>query len=316
MNTKESKTISIFSLILTVSGFNVITAVSFLYRIFKTNTSLVFHIIISIISIAGVIGTSILCIIILLKYKRVQTTFSNHYLEFLSNFRNVYYELIQEDNEFKKTDSCKYKCKNMSKTMRTSTVKMLDSVCSIFEDITRKKICACIKIISFSNDQEPLVYTLARSKNTSNDRQENDKNAFRLLRENTDFNVLSYGPDQFFYSRSLKKTDKRLLKKRGVHYCNNSPNYGQEYKYYKSTIVVPIKYQQSFNTGEYIVHLDNSSVLGFLCIDSISERAFGESKDISDRNIKLLKSFATCFFVLLDIYNFYLKKYEKESIGA
>lgn len=93
------------------------------------------------------------------------------------------------------------------------------------------------------------------------------------------------------------------LKKDNKCYCNSTKNFE---KFYRGTIVVPIRIARS--KLYYISEDKGYDIIGFLCVDSLYTDAFRNNDTDKENNINIVKSFAAEIYIILNKYNFYLKK--------
>lgn len=259
----------------------------------------------------------IVCIIKIMKYGKVirnmRYEFSKRYYCFLHDFRNAYFDLLKE-----------YKCGNY-KSISDRVEKLtydtkillqtaLDCLCGILQNNTGEKVYACIKVIenySAATDidkENATVITFCRSRNTDKNRRINDELHTKSIKvkDNTDFyDILDEESDitnSFFYQGNLSRYDKDL-RKVGKKYQNSTEDYE---KYYKGTIVAPIKVKKS--RLYYINGNDGEDIVGFLCVDSPSNNAFRNTEFDKEINTNIVKSFAAEIYVVLNMYHFYLKR--------
>lgn len=114
------------------------------------------------------------------------------------------------------------------------------------------------------------------------------------------------GNDSSFYQGNLKEFAESL-KKIGQKYQNSTENWED---YYIGTIVVPIRIanKRLFYTSEE----ESYNILGFLCADSLSTKAFTE--EAKQRNIYYVKAYAALIYNILSKYQFYLKQLGKFTV--
>lgn len=187
---------------------------------------------------------------------------------------------------------------------------ILDNLCDTINAYTEREVFACIKLISYSADEEIIdkdnatLVTLCRSNNSSTEREEYEKRSNKeiFLKDNTDFVEIVSGESSknYFYQGNLKKYDEHL-KTIGKRYENTNKNWE---KYYIGTMVSPIRIE--FKKLYHQKKDDAYHIIGFICVDSLSEDAFTEKQE--KYNIDLLKSYADIIYVLLGQYRHYMKK--------
>lgn len=173
---------------------------------------------------------------------------------------------------------------------------ILELLCKLFQSVTGEKISACIKLIA---DDCESTQTFYRSRNTQRNRENRVRNKNPKFAENTDFDKIINGNEEYFYVTDLKKYKQ-------THEYRNS---NEHIDVYNGTIVVPIKIKNEFihfsteKSNEY-------NLLGFLCVDSKSNRAFTQRQ--MKYNLQIMFIFANIFYMILNKYKYYLKKYKNE----
>lgn len=238
---------------------------------------------------------------------------SQQYYRFLHDYRNVINQM-----------ECDYKRYNLNLKLLTDTVEhlledALDYLTEILSIITEEKVCACVKVIvgeGFEqiSYEEAKVKTFVRSHNSQEERKSFDVrfSGGVKISDNTDFmNIVSEkrrGNDSSFYQGDLKEYAKSL-QRIGQKYKNSTDNWDD---YYLGTIVVPIRIanKRLFYTSEE----ESYNILGFLCVDSLSTKAFTEKA--KQRNIYLVKSYAALIYNILSKYQFYLKQLGTTSVSV
>ncbi|EOS79240.1 hypothetical protein C817_02940 [Dorea sp. 5-2] len=268
------------------------------------------------------------------KYRKLmmisRSNISEGIYQFLHDFRNLYFGITKTHKD--KQDSISTLTREVREYMRHS----LDGLCAILNSFTRKKICACIKLIETEDgklileDKESVednkkqkkgidiekatVRTFVRSTNSDLKRGGGDKSKVGpKLRENTAFMEIidsdGDNTESYFYKGNLLKYEKELSKT-GRIYKNSTVNWKQ---YYKSTIIVPIRIAH-----EHLYHTKENEyydIIGFLCIDSLSTQAFLKNQE--RYNCLLVKAFAAEMYVVLSKYRYYLRQIDgrEESNG-
>ena len=136
-------------------------------------------------------------------------------------------------------------------------------------------------------------------KDITQNKENIDKNKNPKFSENTDFDKIINGNEEYFYVTDLKKYKQ-------THEYRNS---NEHVDIYNGTIVVPIKIR-----NEYIHFSTEKSneynLLGFLCVDSESNRAFTQRQ--KQYNLQIMFIFANIFYMILNKYKYYLNKYKNE----
>lgn len=192
-------------------------------------------------------------------------------------------------------------------------VVVLNKICYIFSGYVSYKVSACLKLVVDPEDNtsgtEPHVFTLARNRESAEIR-----NRDRILKPvpisaNTDFvNIINgskngniRGNAAYFYVGNLKKYAEEIDRASNgeYKYLNSNPDWDQ---YYIGTIVVPVGlFLPSKNGKQY-------KVWGFLCVDSLSPKAFTKSQKTI--NIKLLQGFASIISIAVSIYQKKINTYK------
>lgn len=261
---------------------------------------------------------TVILIMLLIRLKSVKInnlkkdqSISQEYYRFLHDYRNVINQM-----------ECDYKRKNLNLKLLTDTVEhflenTLDYLAEILSTMTGEKVCACVKVIvgegfeKISYD-EAKVKTFVRSRNSQEERKSYDVRFTSGVKisDNTDFmDIVSEkrrGNDSSFYQGNLKEFAESL-KKIGQKYQNSTENWED---YYIGTIVVPIRIanKRLFYTSEE----ESYNILGFLCADSLSTKAFTE--EAKQRNIYYVKAYAALIYNILSKYQFYLKQLGKFTV--
>lgn len=187
---------------------------------------------------------------------------------------------------------------------------ILRNVCTEIEVAFSKiweheKISVCIKrIIVDDNMQEDFtqwrIETMARSIGTKQDRNLHNKEPV-LIANNSDFKVIidpQYG-DSVFTCMDLTKVKETFLDTYKEEYRNSTEDY---IKYYKSTIIAPIRVRTSkMNKGINAPWTNKISyhILGFLCIDT--EEVFSDGVELFDTGIELAKALADILYKLVEL---------------
>lgn len=265
----------------------------------------------------------IVCTSRMLKYGKIQSNlraeFSENYYKFLHDFRNSYFDLL---SGYKNYGTMSGGVGKLTKDTKIFLESALDYLCRILQNSTGQKISACIKVIENPgvateiNKEKATVVTFCRSKNTDKNRVANDNvykksNRIIKIKDNTDFyDILdeeSENTNSYFYQGNLPQYA-RDLKKAKKKYKNSTEDYE---KYYKGTVVVPIRIKKSHL--HYVKEDDGYDMVGFLCVDSLSVNAFRNTEIDEDNNTNIVKSFAAEIYIVLNKYNWYLKKIEESK---
>lgn len=203
----------------------------------------------------------------------------------------------------------------------------LSYITTIMCTITKRKICACIKLINppsiatknihhFKKTKKQkyvfkdvssnglTISTFERSYNSDQKRLDNDNLDSKIyVNENSDFkelyeaNILNNSDnskaEEYYISDLIRH--KKILESIGKKYKNQTENWDI---FYKCTAVVPIK-------SIPIDEKDTCCIIGFLCIDSLTKNALRKSE--RRYNCDLLHAFAYNLFLVFDLYSKLLK---------
>lgn len=228
----------------------------------------------------------------------------------------MYYRLLHDYRNTINQLECYYKRNNLTLESLTAITEnfLVDALGYLSETLTYMtgyEVSSCVKSIvggGFARIayKDARVKTFVRSKNTKNDRKSYDEHVLDGVKisENTDFmDIVSenrIGNDSAFYQTNLKAYDK-MLRKIGQEYHNTTPRWDE---YYIGTVVVPIRIanKRLFYTQEE----DSYNTLGFLCVDSLSDRAFTVNQ--KENYTHIVKSYAAVFYNVLSKYQFYLQQ--------
>lgn len=250
----------------------------------------------------------------------ILSSFSGGLYAIMHGLRDAHYAL----HKLKKDDSGPMTQASIDGVVMQYLKEVLDTLSSIFGACTGKKVSACIKDIlpeedsGRSEEVNPSVArvrTLMRSGNSDGPRNSADALSRNgdLISENTDFSkILSCDKNNaantlYFYQGNLRKYDKALKKLGERGYENSNENY---WDYYRGTIVVPIraKHEKLFFTKR----TDCYDTLGFLCVDSMSTRAFPKRRE--KVYAYLLKAVAADLYLLLAQYKYYSEEVFRASL--
>ncbi len=240
---------------------------------------------------------------------KVVKTIAENYRKIILKAVESYFDVLKQHKQNALTVT------NLSSLYSDYLKSILDYLCIIFESLSKKKICACIKLITYTDEEETVdidkltLSTFCRSGNSDIDRGDYEINTINL-KDNTDFLEIVdqnyHSGTNYFYQTNLVKYEKQL-KKENKQYRNSNYNWSD---YYKSTIVVPIMiksdklYTQNTNNKKQCYY----RVIGFLCVDSLSTHAFLKSQ--REVNVNILRSVADLLYILLSQYCYYVKKYK------
>lgn len=184
--------------------------------------------------------------------------------------------------------------------IKLSCKSIVDCLSSVFSLITGTRCAVCIKGIEWDPNQpeganiRPKVFTLTRDAK-SEEREERAQNIDHWIDQNTDFEQLHAETLPYFFSnylpgiRGYKNTSFKIYK---PPWDLNIPIFSDIVRDitwrlpYKSTIVMPISRRDTPPDGQRLV--------GYLCLDSRSRRAFNRRYDID-----LLKGVSDCLYDLV-----------------
>lgn len=255
----------------------------------------------------------IVLVIQIRKYKKLYfkglkvTSFNYHKL--LHDSRDIYFDIMKNHKEHYELDPTIF-----TSLYQEHLSSILTYLCNILEEYCNQKVSSCIKIVVEPNQdyKKVILRTFCRSNNSDSERGNYEKyqnNNKIILGENTDFwdivDSLNGTNTNYFYKQNLVEYDKEL-QKHNKRYLNSNPNWKKDYI---GTIVVPIQIQQNKlydSKSKNVYH-----VIGFLCVDSLSDCAFLDRQ--AKFNIDIVKSFADVIFMLLSQYQHYLKKMSKSQ---
>lgn len=220
-------------------------------------------------------------------------------------FRECFEELHKYFHDFRD-----YLCSALFKSGNGEFIEpVMKNICggieAIFKTIWKnEKISVCIKKIVVEDNMNCdfhtwRVETIARSFSTKQSRNKNNKRPV-LITENSDFLVI-VSPDYedtVFSCMDMTKVKQQFLNIYKIEYRNSTPDF---LKYYKSTIVVPIRIQVDKMNPEFIKPWMKSidyHLIGFLCIDT--EGIFSGSETQFDTGIEVAKALADSLYKLFE----------------
>lgn len=273
---------------LVVNLFNFVVMLATLYKaIIKKQPIGIFIILLLVLSIAGFIIINGYSLVVRKKNQSLREVMShlhkiNHY------YRDVLHTVFHVETP--NMDS-----KAIELEMRQTLAKVCRSIERIFQNLCAGKEClASVKLIKKKSDGRYVAETYARSEEDC-ERDKDTPTEYEInTGKNTAFDVaLTFrraGERSYFYSGDLK-ADADIEK-----YYNERTNY---LKFYKSAIVVPIRYLDYNKIG-----MPNASDdIGFLSIDTKSRNRLEEGYQV-----ELLAALAD------QIYNFYCLMRGKYSV--
>lgn len=277
------------------------------------------------ISIVWLVVISAVLINMIIKYRSSAIIKMNASAFGLSRIMNKTLEFIESLGEFAletEDDNCEA-CQHIQKLQRKLlytrfiqyTISFLDELVEIMSSYVSYEVSACVKLVvdcvekdNGGDDQlmKKQIVTLTRDSRSDAGRSKSSVSEPVPLERNSDFYDIVNGSKEesepYFYVTNLKEYSKMIDKiSNGQHkYLNSTPNW---WDYYIGTAVVPIgSIASKKDVKDY-------TVWGFLCIDSLNERAFTlRQRDI---NIKLLQGFASIYSMAVKEYNLKLKKFMK-----
>ena len=226
-----------------------------------------------------------------------------NYYEFLHTFRNRMgdFQVLLKD----KPDNVE----GIQLIMRGLVKSVLDNLCDTYSTYSGQIVSGCVKMLEPENDVATIsnvrVQTFERSSHVNPSRYEIDeRRQEQKIIDNTDFYEIVNGTYEstksVFYQSDLIKYEKSQ-QEAGYKYKNTNPNWRN---YYRSAIVAPIRIANSKNPNN---GLENDyTILGFLCVDSMSTLAFPLENREFYTNI--IKSYAALLYVVLEKYREYLEQ--------
>ena len=241
-------------------------------------------------------------------YKDLERTkkLSRNYYEFLHSFRNKMGEFqVLKKKEPHNLQSVQLLVKELIKSA-------LDNLCDIYFIYSEEVISGCVKMIVPTDSEITIdnacVQTFERSTHSHSGRRVIDELVnVQKVKGNTDFyEILLDSKKSVFYQADLVEFGNHL-KEIGRKYENTNAEWE---KYYHGTIVAPIRIANRRNP-----HNDKSSdytILGFLCVDSMSTKAF--SCDNQEFYTNIIKSYASLLYIVLEQYKIYLQENNHNTI--
>jgi hypothetical protein len=197
--------------------------------------------------------------------------------------RDKYFELLLKEEDLERG---KLGPEYLRTELETVGQMVVDHLEDILKTLTKQLVNVCIKLVDHPRQPLPstpeewdstFVYTLCRSRRTKRerfpkDRTKDGKNPTLVsVGKNTDFLLLMKNERKAAFAvPDLKRFNDDLIKTGHPEgYINTTPNWSSDYV---TTIVAPIRIQ-GWLVGVPDVEYD---FLGFLCADSLSEKAFLE----------------------------------------
>lgn len=240
--------------------------------------------------------------------RRVKTV-SGGMHQFTHRCRDTFFEILNEHEKNTLTaDSLTTKVKSC---LRDG----LDALCDIVADFTGEEVSACIKLIECKNFENldidsATVRVLCRSSKSDSRRNGYDngkERAVMYLKNDTALmriveNV--YGQQDYFYQGDLDKFAKSCKDVQEEYVCPTK----KRSDFYNGTMVLPIR--ALFEKLYHFKRNDGYHIIGFLCVDSMSKKAFRPEQEIY--NCNLANTFADEFYVILSMYRHYLNKIKQK----
>lgn len=243
---------------------------------------------------------------------------ANKTREYIDNLNGV--EVVIDN---KQCQNCQHLFALQRKALYTNfvqyTISFLDELTEVISDYVSYDVSACIKMVVngkmdsyYGNENEKIedkkVVTLARNSKSNEERMKKSVSEPQSIEKNSDFYDIVNGSRKenapYFYAPNLKKYSKKIAEiSNGQHlYLNSTENWEE---YYIGTVVVPI------GSISPLRNMRGYTVLGFLCVDSLYEKAFSwKQKDI---NVKLVQGFASIYSMALKEYEIKLKSLVKSE---
>ena len=235
-------------------------------------------------TISTFVVLSLFIIILFLRMRKYRGIAGNRMKETSHNYHKLLHET--RDLFFDTMHSHKLGGLTINELSTSYKVKLsaiLDNLCNVINAYTEREVCACIKLISYPADEEVIdkdnatLVTFCRSNNSSTERDNYEKSSTKeiYLKDNTDFIeiVSNENSKNYFYQGNLKRYDEQL-RKVDKQYENTNKNWE---KYYIGTIVAPIRIE--FKKLYHQKKDDAYHIIGFICVDSLSEDAFTEKQE-------------------------------------
>ncbi len=191
---------------------------------------------------------------------------------------------------------------------------LLDSLVRIMEVETGQEINACIQLILPAQAEITIdnaqIQTFVRSTKGSPTRSAYDAENPEpvLIKENTDFLQILTKKTSVFYEGNLIDYEKQLGQIH-EHYLNTHLDWKDSYR---GTIVVPIRIQHKFL--HFTKQDKDYQIVGFLCVDSMSTEAFLTRQ--KRENTDYLQAYASLSYILLNKYQYYLRKLTTQNFGG
>lgn len=176
----------------------------------------------------------------------------------------------------------------------------LNALCNIMSDFTGKKICACIQMINYSSDGQTNndeVFVLCRSENSDErtKNQDREKRTHLLKDDPVLSQMVGFNAIPYFLCPNLQEYVKNHANDKAF-----SENFRNSLiSLYKGVLIVPIhiensiRYSDKKNTPFHVV--------GFLCLDTMSTKAFLSKYE--NNYVQIMKAFSDIFYVAIEIYN-------------
>lgn len=279
-----------------VSG--IITVLTFFVAIFSNNFILSNNLL--------VISLCFIIICLLLRIRKIKNLWFDSYKSVSFNYhmlthntRDLYFDVMKRYKQKEITN-----IKNLHDMYEVNCKQILNHLCDILFNYCKQDVNACIKIITKQDDdiRKVKLKTFCRSSNSKSSRGNYEENNELLLYDNTDFCEIfdTDNNKNYFYQRNLEEYDKQL-RKINKEYKNSNTHWRDDYI---GTIVVPIqlKHSKLYNSSKEEYY----NILGFVCVDSLSDSAFLERFEAF--NTDIVKSFADLIYILLGQYKHYLSK--------
>lgn len=168
-------------------------------------------------------------------------------------------------------------------------------------------ISVCIKLIKTESmfDENYMNWemeTIARNAATVQGRFKNDKKTVKIA-NNSDFQIIisdKYN-DDLFSSADMRNIKNDFLQTHKIEYKNSRVDF---IKYYRSTIVVPVKIDCTHISKKFAVQLkkkdEKSFILGFLCIDSMKVFETLYEKELFSLGVSYSRSIADSLYLFFE----------------
>lgn len=208
-----------------------------------------------------------------------------NYTDYLTGFENKCADISTVEDLYEETSKC----------LKT----LIDEIGSILSDATGSKIRVCIKAFpekyTHRDVTQMKLMTFCRSDKTLMESARERKDRIEV-QKNTDFKLIMLNTYPYFAFNNLKNFENETK----TEYENSSSKWEKKYN---ATIVYPISKCIGTEGGK-----DLFQVLGFICVDTLSTKAF--SAEVGPMCIKFIASLSCILYIFLDKCISYREKIE------